>query len=184
MSCFVSGETHFMFAGLVDLTADDFAGSGIEYWGFTLWDTPLCNILPYLGAAGDIINSVVSSGGRVMVSCQRGVSRSAACVMAYLMIHTEMTARDALTLMRRSRDVRPNDGFLQQLLSLDTDLRAEREGLGDRRIELATKEDLPSLPRPWNYEFFVKEVSEEDIGSPLVNLGQPCPLRLSGDRHQ
>ena len=52
-----------MFAGLVDLTADDFAGSGIEYWGFTLWDTPLCNILPYLGAAGDIINSVVSSGG-------------------------------------------------------------------------------------------------------------------------
>merc|ERR1740123_2080736 len=47
-------------------------------------------------------------------------------------------------------------------------------------IELATKEDLPSLPRPWNYEFFVKEVSEEEIGSPLVNLGQPCPLRLSG----
>ena len=171
-----------MFVGLVDLTADDFAGSGIEYWGFTLWDTPLCNILPYLGAAADIINSVVSSGGRVMVSCQMGVSRSAACVMAYLMIHTEMTAKEALTLMRRSRDVRPNDGFLQQLLGLDTDLRIEREGLGDRMIELATKEDLPSLPRPWNFEFFVKEVSEEEVGSPLVNLGQPCPLRLSGDR--
>ena len=162
------------------MTSDDFVGSGIEYWGFTLWDSPLCNILPYTGAAADIINSVVTSGGRVMVSCQMGVSRSSACVMAYLMIHAEMTAREALTLMRRSRDVRPNDGFLQQLLGLDTDLRMEREELGVRRIELATKEDLPSLPRPWNYEFFVKEVSEEEVGSPLVNLGQPCPLRLSG----
>ena len=100
--------------------------------------------------------------------------------MSYLMIHSGMTAREALTLIRRSRDVRPNDGFLQQLLGLDTDLRTEREELGDRLLVLATKEDLPRLPKPWNYEFFVKEVSEEEVGSPLVNLGQPCPLRLSG----
>ena len=65
----------------MDLTAEDFSGSGVQYWGFTLWDTPLCSILPYTGAAADIINSVVTSGGRIMVSCQMGVSRwaSRAC---------------------------------------------------------------------------------------------------------
>ena len=65
----------FYNVGLVDLTAEDFSGSGIDYTGLPLWDTPLCNILPYLGAAADIINTVVTSGGRIMVNCQMGVSR-------------------------------------------------------------------------------------------------------------
>ena len=182
------------------MTAEDFSGSGIEYTGLPLWDTPLCNILPYLGAAADIINTVVTSGGRIMVNCQMGVSRlelmsciymtiqidvcsvsrSAACVMSYLMIHQNLTAPAALTLMRRRRDVRPNDGFLTLLICLDTDLRMEREMEAERLITLSTKEDLPSLPKPWNFEFFTKDVTEEEVGSPLVSVGQPCPLRLSG----
>ena len=190
----------FYNVGLVDLTAEDFSGSGIEYTGLPLWDTPLCNILPYLGAAADTINTVVTSGGRIMVNCQMGVSRlelmsciymtiqidvcsvsrSAACVMSYLMIHQNLTAPAALTLMRRRRDVRPNDGFLTLLICLDTDLRMEREMEAERLITLSTKEDLPSLPKPWNFEFFTKDVTEEEVGSPLVSVGQPCPLRLSG----
>ena len=162
---------------MIDLTAEDFTDSALTYLGLTLWDSPLCNILPHLGLAADFINSAVSSSQKVMVSCQMGVSRSASCVMAYLMIYRDMSALEALRTIRRSRDVRPNDGFLEQLIILDTDLRQE---VGQRLIRLASQRDRERLPRPWNYEFFTRAVTEEEVGTPLVHLGQECPLRLSG----
>ena len=115
-----------------------------------------------------------------MVCCQMGVSRSAACVLAYLMINRDMDAASALGLLRRRRDVRPNDGFLEQLVALDTDLQLVRQLGREPSISLAFVDDLQSLPRPWNYEFYTKEVTEEEVGTPLVYLGEPCPLRLSG----
>ena len=51
------------------------------------------------------------------------ISRSSSCAMAYLMVKKEMSAVDALTQFRRHRDVRPNDGFLEQIAELDNDLR-------------------------------------------------------------
>lgn len=55
-----------------------------------------------------------------------GMSRSSTCVLAYLMLRKNMTAMDALTVVRRHREVRPNDGFLKQLAELDNQLRRER----------------------------------------------------------
>ena len=46
------------------------------------------------------IESGVRAGG-VLVHCFAGVSRSATCVAAYLMDRHEMTAQDALSLVRR-----------------------------------------------------------------------------------
>ena len=37
-----------------------------------------------------------------------------------------MTAVEALTEVRKHREVRPNDGFLRQLADLDNKLRRER----------------------------------------------------------
>ena len=128
--------------------------------------------------AAHYIHSVLAGrAGRVLVSCQMGVSRSAACVLAYLTIYQDMTLLEALRTIRRSRDVRPNDGFLEQLIILDTDLRQEPE---DRLITLGSVRDKDRLPRPWNFEFFSRPVTEEEVGTPLVHLGQECPLRLSG----
>lgn len=56
----------------------------------------------------------------------QGVSRSATCVLAYLMIKKDMLAVDALHLIRTIRDVRPNKGFLWQLAQLDNKLRRQR----------------------------------------------------------
>ena len=46
-----------------------------NFEGFTLWDSPICSILPYLGAASDFIERALKAEGRVMVCCQMGVSR-------------------------------------------------------------------------------------------------------------
>ena len=163
---------------MIDLGSDDFQDCDISYLGLTVWDSPLCNILPHLGVAAHYINSVLGlHSGRVLVSCQMGVSRSAACVLAYLIIYRDMTLLEALRTLRRSRDVRPNDGFLEQLIILDTDLRQEPP---ERLISLGSVKDKDRLPRPWNFEFFSRPVTEEEVGTPLVHLGQDCPLRLSG----
>lgn len=59
--------------------------------------------------------------------CMMGVSRSATCVLAYLMIVKKMSAVDAIRTVRMRRDIRPNDGFLQQMADLDNELRRERQ---------------------------------------------------------
>ena len=64
--------------------------------------------------------------GKVLVNCLKGMSRSSTVVLAYLMLRKNMTAMDALTVVRRHREVCPNDGFLQQLAELDNKLRRER----------------------------------------------------------
>ena len=64
--------------------------------------------------------------GKVLVNCLMGMSRSSTCVLAYLMLRQNMTAVEALTAVRRYREVRPNDGFLRQLADLDNKLRRER----------------------------------------------------------
>ena len=70
----------------MDLCQEYYGDSGISYLGFPLWDTPTCNILPFVGCAADFIEEAISGGGKCLVNCQMGVSRSASCAMSYLMI--------------------------------------------------------------------------------------------------
>ena len=67
-------------------------------------------------------------------------------------------------------------GFLEQLVELDNDLRRHRELGLPRKLVLSTLEDRDSLPNPWNFEFWTQEVAVEDLGMPLVRLGEPHPL--------
>ena len=95
----------------MDLSQAHYDGSGINYLGFPLWDAPGCNLTPYFGIAADYIYAAIDdAGGKCMVNCQMGVSRSASCALAYFMVHKGMTAVEGLTLIRKSRDCRPNDG--------------------------------------------------------------------------
>ena len=70
-------------------------------------------------------------------------------------------------------------GFLEQLVELDNDLRQHRELGLPPKIILSTLEDRDSLPNPWNFEFWTQEVSVEDLGMPLVRLGEPHPMLIN-----
>lgn len=55
-------------------------------------------------------------GARVLVHCQKGMSRSASIAAAFLIAHRNMSLDDALrTLKSRRAIVAPNRGFLRQL---------------------------------------------------------------------
>lgn len=50
-----------------------------------------------------------------------GISRSPTITIAYLMIKKGLRAKDAVEKIKRARDIRPNNGFLKQLVQLDND---------------------------------------------------------------
>jgi len=65
--------------------------------------------------------------GKLYVHCISGVSRSATIVLAFLMLKRELSLMDALKLVREKRKILPNDGFLQQLVALNTKLYGTSE---------------------------------------------------------
>ncbi|XP_070493373.1 dual specificity protein phosphatase 3 [Chironomus tepperi] len=100
--------------------------SNLRYMGFPLIDQPATDISRYFYIASKFIENALNSGGKVLVHCMVGMSRSATCVLAYLMISRKMSAAEAIRTVRMHRDIHPNEGFLQQLADLDNELKRDR----------------------------------------------------------
>uniref|UniRef100_A0A8C5H8Q4 Dual specificity protein phosphatase 13-like n=1 Tax=Gouania willdenowi TaxID=441366 RepID=A0A8C5H8Q4_GOUWI len=63
--------------------------------------------------------------GRILVHCAVGVSRSAALVLAYLMIYHHLSLVSSVRCVQQKRWICPNRGFLRQLIGLDKKLREQ-----------------------------------------------------------
>lgn len=63
------------------------------------------------GAAGEAAATQIKSGGRVLVHCAKGISRSACVVLAFLLYRKSLRLQDALDFLRSKRPVYPNVGF-------------------------------------------------------------------------
>lgn len=126
------GITHLLNAaegkrfGFVNTDNNYYANTTIKYLGLPIKDLPTEDIAKYFYTIANFIDEAVFTRGKAFVHCVQGVSRSAACVLAYLMIKKDMLAVDAMRLIRTNRDVRPNKGFLWQLAQLDNKLRRQR----------------------------------------------------------
>ncbi|KAH9858644.1 phosphatases II [Lenzites betulinus] len=91
-------------------------------------DQPTANLLDYLEGAVAWIHAAIAGGGRVIVHCMWGMSRSASVAIAYLIAQRGMTLGQAHSFVRsRRRIVRPNSGFLNQLTVYDRIIRLRRE---------------------------------------------------------
>ena len=65
-------------------------------------------------------------GHKVLVHCQRGVSRSPTVVVAFFMYGQGLSLQQALQLAKERRPiVKPNKGFLRQLEELEQDLKED-----------------------------------------------------------
>lgn len=92
-----------------------------------------CLDLPDAQLTGEVLDEsnrfleeVAKSGGRVLVHCNAGVSRSAAVVIGYLIVHKRMSYAEAIDLVRLKRPCcRPNDGFVKQLKNLCREIKIE-----------------------------------------------------------
>ncbi|KAL2343111.1 hypothetical protein Fmac_004396 [Flemingia macrophylla] len=85
----------------------------------TLWlqDSPSEDITSILYDVFDYFEDVRQQGGRVLVHCCQGVSRSTSLVIAYLMWREGQSFEDAFHYVKNARGVtNPNMGFACQLL--------------------------------------------------------------------
>jgi len=80
-------------------------------------DTPASDMYSHLASACSFIGRAISAGGRVLVHCFAGKSRSATVIASYLMFTMKIDMVAAIDLMRSRRPiVQPNAGFCTQLL--------------------------------------------------------------------
>ncbi|XP_060147564.1 dual specificity protein phosphatase 26 isoform X2 [Globicephala melas] len=109
-------------------TPEAYVGLGIRYLGVEAHDSPAFDMSVHFQAAADFIHRALSQpGGRILVHCAVGVSRSATLVLAYLMLYHSLTLVEAIKKVKDHRGIIPNRGFLRQLLALDRRLRKRLE---------------------------------------------------------
>ncbi|RKP27251.1 protein-tyrosine phosphatase-like protein, partial [Syncephalis pseudoplumigaleata] len=86
------------------------------YLVITVDDRPATNLLQYFHDTYRFIDECIEQGGRVLVHCMAGISRSATIVIAYLMRKHQWSVDVAMQTVRQSRPIiKPNAGFRRQL---------------------------------------------------------------------
>ncbi|XP_068422994.1 dual specificity protein phosphatase 2 [Clinocottus analis] len=94
-----------------------------QYLRLTVEDSLAADIRACFSTAIAFIDSVKQSGGRVLVHCQAGISRSATICLAYLMHAQRVKLDEAFDFVKRRRQViSPNLAFMGQLLQFETDV--------------------------------------------------------------
>ncbi|KAI7736475.1 hypothetical protein M8C21_012080, partial [Ambrosia artemisiifolia] len=97
-----------------------------EYRNFSIGDEEDSNISEIFEEAHQFIDAVEQKGGKVLVHCFEGRSRSATVVLSYLMMRKKYTLLKAWNTLRRvHKRAQPNDGFARALLELDKKLHGK-----------------------------------------------------------
>ncbi|XP_069474069.1 dual specificity protein phosphatase 26 [Ambystoma mexicanum] len=120
----VLNASHSRFRG----GSEYYDGMNITYRGIEAHDSPTFDMSIHFQSAADFIHQALRENkGKILVHCAVGVSRSATLVLAYLMLHHQMTLVEAIKTVKAHRGIIPNRGFLRQLVSLDNSLRVKRK---------------------------------------------------------
>jgi Leucine-rich repeat (LRR) protein len=86
------------------------------------------NLLCKVPQATGFMEEAISNGGKVLVHCMAGVSRSASMVIAYLMTRENMSYNEAFDMVKQKRScINPNEGFKAQLKQLDAYMKNKRD---------------------------------------------------------
>ena len=98
------------------LTQDVNGGPYVTQLHLPVNDLPTEDLLQRLPGAVAFIGDALAAGGRVLVHCVAGMSRSATVVAAYLMASEQLDTDKALAALRAAYpQACPNDGFYRQL---------------------------------------------------------------------
>jgi hypothetical protein len=81
---------------------------------------------PYFHEIAAFVATAKNEGGKVLVHCQQGISRSAAAVLACMIINEHTRLASAFRLLKLVKpDVEPNPTFLRELRMLENDTFGE-----------------------------------------------------------
>ncbi|XP_067850903.1 dual specificity phosphatase 28 [Heptranchias perlo] len=104
-----------------------FPGLRIGTLRVPVFDEPAENLYKYFDRCADAIQDVGTAGGRTLVYCKNGRSRSASICTAYLMKHRHLSLREAFEHVKSARPaVEPNEGFWDQLQRYEGELQSRQ----------------------------------------------------------
>ena len=99
----------------------------IEEMHLYIKDAGKFNIFDYFEKANDYINKCKLEGGKLLVHCKFGISRSASFVIAYLIKYDKYTVDNALRFLQKKRNqINPNQGFMNQLYQYEQYLKNKK----------------------------------------------------------
>ncbi|KAF8227731.1 phosphatases II [Tricholoma matsutake] len=94
----------------------EYTSTGDNHLVIPIEDVPCVDILAHLCRACQFIEDALQQGGRILVHCAVGISRSPTVVAAYLMKTRKMGHLNAIRFIKAKRPiVCPNHGFVRQL---------------------------------------------------------------------
>ncbi|KAG0252901.1 dual specificity phosphatase 12 [Mortierella polycephala] len=109
-----NGITHIL--QITDLIGPRFPDSFV-YKTISVPDMDETNLIKHFPDTFTFINEAIEKGGKVLVHCMAGASRSVTIVCAYLMKTQNLSVVEALKVVRALRPfAEPNDGFMTQLI--------------------------------------------------------------------
>ena len=112
--------------GLEDTVFPDFVD--VRYEG--LRDSEEEDLYGHLPGLVEHIHRVIDGGGRIVVNCVAGVSRSASVCLAYKVRYEGLSLREAFDEVHKARPViSPNVGFWQALVRWEEEVRGENSVL-------------------------------------------------------
>ncbi|OMJ80170.1 hypothetical protein SteCoe_19622 [Stentor coeruleus] len=136
--------------------------SSYHYFSLKMPDNPKIDILFFLYFAIEIIIDSIRCKGKILVHCVKGTSRTAAVVLAYLMIQG-YNEQDAYLYMNNANpNIDPNFGFVCQLKEF-------REIKDETRVFYYSEK----------YEMFVNV--ETQFGPRIEIVGNSCTLFLNDE---
>jgi len=112
--CAAQGLSMFgkRYTGAITMAQD----RGVKFTNLDWSDNATFPIEADLPRVVEVINNARHNGTAILVHCAQGKSRSAACVVAYMMAFMNLGAEAALKILRtRRRMAEPNAGFMTQL---------------------------------------------------------------------
>lgn len=122
------GITHVLnMAQELSLNTHEYSDKKIKILHMGARDFESYNIRPDFDLAFMFIDDCLRSGGKIIVNCARGISRSATIVIAYLMFRYNLRLNQAFSMVSSLRpQVRPNTGFRNILGIYDLELEYAR----------------------------------------------------------
>lgn len=97
---------------------------GIDYLKIRVDDSPFAHLDSYFDLVADRIKATKDRGGKTLLHCVAGVSRSASLALVYLMKFERMSLRQAYYHVKSCRPIiRPNPGFWRQLIDYERRLQ-------------------------------------------------------------
>lgn len=145
------GVTHII--NIAAISCSCFYPGVFKYLSIPIYDTVSQDIGQFFPACTRFIKKAIRQGGKVLVHCEAGRSRSATIILQYLISEERYTLKEAYKLVKRARIiVMPNITFFAQLR------KYEKEVTGKESLPL----DVPHYVM-YNFKLEKKYLREQRV---------------------